>query len=116
VKVEKSAGTFCQATFGKAEKPTEPIEDSNYSPFPSSLLFSNPRPVIDFFLSFFLSLFKFFSCFLSFLFLLLTMASPAPAVVKPTKPDEEAYKINLAQAEKEHTAAQEKLVWFFFFF
>ena len=44
------------------------------------------------------------------------MASPAPAVVKPTKPDEEAYKINLAQAEKEHTAAQEKLVWFFFFF
>ncbi|KAJ5575342.1 hypothetical protein N7450_009241 [Penicillium hetheringtonii] len=37
------------------------------------------------------------------------MASPAPAVVKPTKPDEEAYKINLAQAEKEHTAAQEKL-------
>lgn len=38
------------------------------------------------------------------------MASPAPAAVKPTKPDEEAYKISLAQAEKEHTAAQEKLV------
>lgn len=40
------------------------------------------------------------------------MASPAPAEpkVKPTKPDEEAYKARLAQAEKEHTAAQEKLV------
>ncbi|KAJ5975465.1 hypothetical protein N7481_009172 [Penicillium waksmanii] len=37
------------------------------------------------------------------------MASPAPVAVKPTKPDEEAYKISLAQAEKEHTAAQEKL-------
>jgi hypothetical protein len=41
-----------------------------------------------------------------------TMAAPAPAEarVKPTKPDEEAYKASLAQAEKEHTAAQEKLV------
>lgn len=40
------------------------------------------------------------------------MASPAPEElkVKPTKPDEEAYKASLAQAEKEHTAAQEKLV------
>jgi hypothetical protein len=40
------------------------------------------------------------------------MASPAPAEpkVKPSKPDEEAYKASLAQAEKEHTAAQEKLV------
>lgn len=42
------------------------------------------------------------------------MASTAPAAaaerVKPTKPDEEAYKASLAQAEKEHTAAQEKLV------
>lgn len=40
------------------------------------------------------------------------MASPAPAEpkVRPTKPDEEAYKASLAQAEKEHTAAQEKLV------
>ncbi|KAJ6109108.1 hypothetical protein N7486_001342 [Penicillium sp. IBT 16267x] len=38
------------------------------------------------------------------------MADTAPAErVKPTKPDEEAYKANLAQAEKEHTAAQEKL-------
>lgn len=39
------------------------------------------------------------------------MASPAPAEpkVRPTKPDEEAYKASLAQAEKEHTAAQEKL-------
>lgn len=38
--------------------------------------------------------------------------APAPAEprVKPTKPDEEAYKVNLAQAEKEHSAAQEKLV------
>lgn len=39
-------------------------------------------------------------------------ASPAPAepTVKPTKPDEVAYKASLAQAEKEHTAVQEKLV------
>ncbi|KAJ5901803.1 hypothetical protein N7495_002331 [Penicillium taxi] len=38
------------------------------------------------------------------------MASPdVEARVKPTKPDEEAYKASLAQAEKEHTAAQEKL-------
>ncbi|KAJ5161735.1 hypothetical protein N7492_007127 [Penicillium capsulatum] len=39
------------------------------------------------------------------------MAAPAPAEprAKPTKPDEEAYKTNLAQAEKEHTTAQEKL-------
>ncbi|EPS25338.1 hypothetical protein POX_c03737 [Penicillium oxalicum] len=39
------------------------------------------------------------------------MAASAPAEprVKPTKPDEEAYKANLAQAEKEHAAAQEKL-------
>ncbi|KAJ5711254.1 hypothetical protein N7488_005410 [Penicillium malachiteum] len=40
------------------------------------------------------------------------MATTAPAAeprVKPTKPDEEAYKASLAQAEKEHTAAQEKL-------
>ncbi|KAJ5490937.1 hypothetical protein N7539_002504 [Penicillium diatomitis] len=39
------------------------------------------------------------------------MATTAPteARVKPTKPDEEAYKASLAQAEKEHTAAQEKL-------
>lgn len=36
--------------------------------------------------------------------------APVEARVKPTKPDEEAYKANLAQAEKEHTAAQEKLV------
>jgi hypothetical protein len=31
--------------------------------------------------------------------------------VKPTKPDEAAYKASLAEAEKEHAAAQEKLVW-----
>ncbi|KAJ5725430.1 uncharacterized protein N7483_006787 [Penicillium malachiteum] len=40
------------------------------------------------------------------------MATTAPAAeprVKPTRPDEEAYKASLAQAEKEHTAAQEKL-------
>lgn len=36
--------------------------------------------------------------------------------VKPTKPDEAAYKASLAQAEKEHTAAQEKLVWMHLFF
>jgi hypothetical protein len=29
---------------------------------------------------------------------------------RPTKPDEATYKANLATAEKEHTAAQEKLV------
>ena len=29
---------------------------------------------------------------------------------KPEKPDEEKYKQDLAKAEKEHTAAQEKLV------
>lgn len=31
-------------------------------------------------------------------------------VVKPEKPDEEKYATDLAKAEKEHTAAQEKLV------
>lgn len=31
-------------------------------------------------------------------------------IVKPEKPDEEKYKEALAKAEKEHTAAQEKLV------
>ncbi|KAJ5753076.1 hypothetical protein N7520_009993 [Penicillium odoratum] len=35
--------------------------------------------------------------------------TPTEPRVKPTKPDEEAYKASLAQAEKEHTAAQEKL-------
>ena len=53
------------------------------------------------------------SLLLSFVsFAYITMASPAPAElkVKPSKPDEEAYKASLAQAEKEHTAAQEKLV------
>ncbi|KAJ6032025.1 hypothetical protein N7540_002757 [Penicillium herquei] len=40
------------------------------------------------------------------------MATTAPAAeprVKPTRPDEEAYKTSLAQAEKEHAAAQQKL-------
>jgi hypothetical protein len=31
-------------------------------------------------------------------------------VVKPEKPDEDKYKEDLAKAEKEHAAAQEKLV------
>jgi hypothetical protein len=31
-------------------------------------------------------------------------------IVKPDKPDEEKYKEDLAKAEKEHAAAQEKLV------
>ena len=31
-------------------------------------------------------------------------------VVKPEKPDEEKYKADLEKAEKEHAAAQEKLV------
>lgn len=41
------------------------------------------------------------------------MASAATAAeqkARPTKPDEGAYKANLAAAEKEHAAAQEKLV------
>ena len=33
-----------------------------------------------------------------------------PAKAKPTKPDEEAFKANLAHAEKEHSIVQEKLV------
>ncbi|KAJ5082321.1 hypothetical protein N7532_011364 [Penicillium argentinense] len=39
------------------------------------------------------------------------MATDAPVEprVKPTKPDEDAYKKSLAEAEKEHTAVQEKL-------
>jgi hypothetical protein len=114
VKVEKSAGTFCQARqFSKAEKLTEPepvlICIRNVSPFPSwATLFSS-------FLSFFIRE-EFTSPTLLSSHLPLppipTMAAPAPAEarVKPTKPDEEAYKASLAQAEKEHTAAQEKLV------
>jgi hypothetical protein len=43
------------------------------------------------------------------------MAATDAERVKPTKPDEAAYKASLAQAEKEHTAAQEKLVWKPFF-
>ncbi|KAG0158618.1 hypothetical protein PDIDSM_6133 [Penicillium digitatum] len=37
------------------------------------------------------------------------MAATDAQRVKPTKPDEAAYKTSLAEAEKEHTAAQEKL-------
>ncbi|KAJ5961249.1 uncharacterized protein N7479_008399 [Penicillium vulpinum] len=37
------------------------------------------------------------------------MAATDAERVKPTKPDEAAYKASLAEAEKEHTAAQEKL-------
>lgn len=40
-------------------------------------------------------------------------ANPAPAAehkVKPARPDEDAFKKDLAQAEKEHSAVQEKLV------
>jgi hypothetical protein len=60
-------------------------------------------------------LIKYFRCLLSFLFSLsfcielVAMATDAERV-KPTKPDEAAYKIALAEAEKLHTAAQEKLV------
>lgn len=43
------------------------------------------------------------------------MAATDAERVKPTKPDEAAYKTSLAEAEKEHTAAQEKLVWMLFF-
>jgi len=35
---------------------------------------------------------------------------PAGQKTRPVKPDEEAFKANLAKAEKEHAAAQEKLV------
>lgn len=39
------------------------------------------------------------------------MAAPAPEQkTKPTKPDEQAFRANLANAEKEHAASQEKLV------
>jgi hypothetical protein len=40
-------------------------------------------------------------------------ANAAPATeqkARPTKPNEEAFKADLAQAEKEHAAVQEKLV------
>lgn len=40
-------------------------------------------------------------------------ANPAPTLenkVKPAKPDENAFKSDLAAAEKEHSAVQEKLV------
>lgn len=40
-------------------------------------------------------------------------AKSAPATehkVKPTKPNEETFKADLAQAEKEHAAVQQKLV------
>jgi hypothetical protein len=55
-------------------------------------------------LSFFSSFFYFHSRFIS------TMSATEEPRVKPTKPDEAAYKASLAEAEKEHTAAQEKLV------
>lgn len=41
------------------------------------------------------------------------VANSAPTLehkVRPAKPDEEAFKSALAQAEKEHSAVQEKLV------
>lgn len=45
----------------------------------------------------------------------ISTSNPSPEVEKqhkarPEKPDEEKYKIDLARAEKEHAAAQEKLV------
>jgi hypothetical protein len=75
------------------------------------------RPVFVSFLPLFLSLLL--SSLESIFLVSFTMAAvaaaaadaPAPeARVKPSKPDEEAYKASLAQAEKEHTAVQEKLV------
>ena len=39
--------------------------------------------------------------------------SQKPQKAKPEKPDEQAYQEILAKAEKEHKAAQEKLVWSF---
>ena len=38
------------------------------------------------------------------------MADAATHKARPEKPDEEKYKTDLAKAEKEHAAAQEKLV------
>ena len=38
------------------------------------------------------------------------VVSGADKKVKPEKPDEDAYKINLAKAEKEHAFAMENLV------
>jgi len=45
----------------------------------------------------------------------ISTSASTPAVekqekVRPTKPDEEKYKSDLAKAEKEHSTAQEKLV------
>lgn len=37
-------------------------------------------------------------------------APPTENKPRPTKPNEEAFKADLAQAEKEHAAVQEKLV------
>ena len=122
VKAEKSAGTFCQArSFSKAEKLTEPepvLIIQTVSPFPSwaspllfSLSFHFPFPPRKLPTLSFLT----FLCSSSH-----TMAAPAPAEprVKPTKPDEEAYKASLAQANIEppadsldvgHTAKYAKL-------
>ena len=49
---------------------------------------------------------------LSFVMASVKTDSPAASEnkVKPTKPDEESYKAELANAEKEHAAVQEKLV------
>ncbi len=44
-----------------------------------------------------------------------TTAQGKQHAVKPEKPDEEQYKAALAKAEKEHTAAQEKLVGICYF-
>lgn len=44
------------------------------------------------------------------------VANSAPTLehkVRPAKPDEDAFKSDLAQAEKEHSAVQEKLVCVF---
>lgn len=123
MQVEKSAGTFCQAKqSSKAEKLTEPepvliIIIRNVSPFPSW-----PRGQAVFLISFLFTLFvplfpiSGLVCTLPLLpsssvsHFIMAASAPAEPRVKPTKPDEEAYKANLAQAEKEHAAAQEKLV------
>lgn len=38
------------------------------------------------------------------------VSEPAGQKTRPVKPDEDTYKASLAKAEKEHAAAQDKLV------
>lgn len=87
----------------------------NYSKFP---LFSLALVSLVYLINPFRILRQFVSSFSpSFFFYIQSVAMAATDAerVKPTKPDEAAYKTSLAEAEKEHTAAQEKLVWMHLF-